>query len=250
MKEAGSLVIITGATAGIGAACARRFAAEGHRVVLLGRREDRLSALASDLGATARTLDVRHRAEVERVVGHLVGEFGPPDVLIANAGLALGLEPAPRADLDDWEAMVDTNIKGVLFVVRAALPSMVSSNRGHIFTLGSVAGSYPYPGGNVYGATKAFTAQFSLNLRADLLGTAVRVTSIEPGLVETEFSDVRFGGDTSRAKKVYEGMTPMTGEDIAELIYFCWTRPPHVNVNRLEVMATAQAFGPFAVHRK
>jgi NADP-dependent 3-hydroxy acid dehydrogenase YdfG len=171
------------------------------------------------------------------------------DLLINSAGLALGLEPAHRASLEDWDEMIDINIKGLVHTTRALLPGMVERNRGHIINIGSTAGSYPYPGGNVYGGTKAFVKQFSLNLRADLLGTAVRVTNLEPGMVETEFSLVRFHGDAPRARATYQGLTPLSAEDIADVAYFCATCPPHLNINRLELMPTAQAFGPLAVHR-
>jgi 3-hydroxy acid dehydrogenase/malonic semialdehyde reductase len=171
-------------------------------------------------------------------------------VLVNNAGLALGLEPAHRASLDDWETMIDTNCKGLVTCTRALLPGMVERGRGHVVNIGSVAASYPYPGGNVYGATKAFVQQFALNLRADLLGTGVRVTVVEPGMAETEFSLVRFQGDAARAKDVYAGIHPLSADDVADAVTWCVTRPPHVNVNRVEVMPTQQAFSPFAVHRK
>ncbi len=244
-------VFVTGATAGFGAACARRFAGAGARVVLTGRRADRLEALAQELGDLAHpvVLDVQDQAAVESCIEQLPPEFARINLLINNAGLALGLEPAQEANLSDWETMVDTNIKGLLYCTRAILPGMVDRDEGHIINLSSVAGSYPYPGGNVYGATKAFVKQFSLNLRADLSGKNVRVTSIEPGLAETEFSEVRFKGDTGKAQTVYEGMQPMTSEDIAECIYFAATLPRHVNINRMEMMPVMQAFAPFTVHR-
>jgi len=169
---------------------------------------------------------------------------------VNSAGLALGLEPAHRASLDEWEQMIETNCLGLVAMTRAILPGMVERKRGHVVNIGSVAASYPYPGGNVYGGTKAFVHQFSQNLRADLLGTPVRVTVIEPGMVETEFSLVRFGGDAERAGKVYAGMQPLTPEDIADTIVWCTTRPAHVNVNVLELMPVAQAFSPFSVSRK
>ena len=186
---------------------------------------------------------------MERALGELPEAFASVDVLINSAGLGLGLEPAERASLDDWMRMVRTNIDGLLFCTRALLPGMVERGRGHVVNLGSVAGSYPYPGGNVYGGTKAFVEEFSLNLRADLLGKGVRVTNIEPGRVETEFSEVRFGGDKERARSVYRGMQPLVAEDIADAIHWAATRPPHVNINRIEVMPINQAFSPFAVHR-
>jgi len=247
-----SVVFITGASAGIGAACARRFAREGSAVIVTGRRLDRLQALAAELGPRAHplVLDVGDRAAVAAAVAALPPALAAVDLLVNNAGLAMGLEPADRADLDDWEQMVKTNINGALHCIHALLPGMVARHRGHIINLGSVAGTYPYPGGNVYGATKAFLEQLSLNLRADLLGKDVRVTSIEPGMVQTEFSVVRFGGDADKASAVYRGMQPLDADDIADVIHYAATRPPHVNINRLEVMPTAQAFAPFAVHRK
>ncbi|HVI94498.1 MAG TPA: SDR family NAD(P)-dependent oxidoreductase, partial [Anaeromyxobacter sp.] len=180
----------------------------------------------------------------------LPAPFTEIDVLVNNAGLALGLEPAQRASLDEWETMIQTNCTGLVTVTRAVLPGMIARNRGHVVNVGSVAGTYPYPGGNVYGATKAFVRQFSLNLRSDLLGTPVRVTSIEPGMAETEFSLVRFQGDAERARKVYEGVTPLSGADVADAILWAVTRPPHVNVNALELMPVQQAFAPFAVSRR
>ena len=194
-------------------------------------------------------LDVRDRNAVAAAVSSLPPAFAEIDCLINNAGLALGLEPAQNARLEDWETMIDTNVKGLVYVTHAVLPGMVKRNRGHVINLGSVAGTYPYPGGNVYGATKAFVRQFTLNLRADLLGTAVRATVIEPGMAETEFSLVRFGGDAEKARKVYEGVKPMTAEEIADTIVWVSTLPPHLNINRIEMMPVQQAFSPFAVKR-
>ena len=247
-------VFITGVTAGIGAACARRFAAEGARLVVTGRRRERLDAIVRELAARTAVhslvLDVRDRHAVERAVGSLPADFAAIDVLINNAGLALGLEPAHRVALEDWETMIDTNIKGLIYCTRAILPAMVTRDRGHIVNLGSTAGTYPYPGGNVYCGSKAFVHQFSLALRSDLLGTKVRVTCIEPGMVETEFAQVRFKGDAARAKQVYAGMQPMTADDIADVIQWCVTRPWHLNVNTLELMPVSQAFGPTLVKRQ
>ena len=249
-----STVFITGATAGIGAACARRYAAEGARLVVTGRRRERLAAIARELDGKTRVhsllFDVRDRAAVERAVADLPAEFAAIDVLINNAGLALGLEPAHQVALEDWETMIDTNIKGVVYCTRAILPGMVARDRGHVVNLGSVAGSYPYAGGNVYCGTKAFVHQFSLALRSDLLGTKVRVTCIEPGMAETEFAQVRFKGDAARAKQVYAGLEPMTAEDIADTIAWCVSRPEHLNINTIELMPIAQAFGPFAIKRR
>jgi 3-hydroxy acid dehydrogenase/malonic semialdehyde reductase len=247
-----SVVLVTGATSGIGLACAERFAGEGARVVALGRRAARLGALAARLGDRVHpvVLDVRRREDVEEALGELPSPFADVDVLVNNAGLALGLEPAHRASLDEWQQMIDTNVTGLALVTRAILPGMVARDRGHVVNVGSVAGTYPYPGGNVYAGTKAFVHQFSLALRADLVGTRVRVTCVEPGMTETEFSEVRFGGDAERARKVYSGLEPLGGDDVADAIAWCVTRPPHVNVNVVELMPVAQAFSPFAVHRR
>lgn len=195
-------------------------------------------------------MDITDPESIAAALRDLPKEFQEIDVLLNNAGLALGLEPAYKTAIENWERMIETNITGLLRVTRAVLPGMVERNRGHVINLGSIAGSYPYPGGNVYGATKAFLAQFTLNLKADLLGTNVRVTNIEPGMVETEFSVVRFGGDQAKADSVYQGMKPLSAEDIAEIALWCASRPAHVNINRVEVMPVEQAFSPFAVSRK
>ena len=245
------IALVTGATSGIGAACVDAFLAAGARVVASARREDRLAALAARHPGLVHplALDVRDRDAIARALAGLPAGFADLDVLVNSAGLALGLEPAHRASLDEWDQMIETNCAGLVTLTRAVLPGMVARGRGHVVNVGSVAGSYPYPGGNVYGATKAFVRQFTLNLKADLLGTPVRATIIEPGMVETEFSVVRFGGDAERAKKVYEGMQPLTAADVAETIVWCVTRPAHVNVNAIELMPVAQAFSPFAVKR-
>jgi 3-hydroxy acid dehydrogenase / malonic semialdehyde reductase len=246
-------VLVTGASAGFGVAIARRFVARGGRVVACARRGDRLTELAAELGerVLALELDVRDRAAVEDAIGSLPPAFAEIDVLVNNAGLALGLEPAQRANLDHWDQMVDTNCKGVLYVTRAALPGMVARGRGHVINIGSVAGSYPYPGGNVYGASKAFVHQFSLNLRSDLHGTGVRVTCIEPGLAGgTEFSTVRFEGDQERARAVYAGVEPLCADDVAEAACWVASLPAHVNVNTIEMMAVAQSFAAFQIHRR
>jgi 3-hydroxy acid dehydrogenase / malonic semialdehyde reductase len=244
-------VFVTGASSGFGAAVARRFAAEGARVVAAARRADRVRDLAAELGPQVLplTLDVSDREAVAAAVAGLPTEFAAIDLLVNNAGLALGLNPAQDADLDDWDQMIDTNCKGLVFVTRAILPGMVARGAGHVINLGSVAGSYPYPGGNVYGGTKAFVHQFSLNLRSDLHGTGVRVTSVEPGMADTEFSLTRFSGDQTKADAVYAGMQPLTPDDIAESIYWAATLPGHVNVNTIELMPTAQSFAPFQVAR-
>ncbi len=243
--------LVTGATSGIGLACAEALVRAGARVVAAGRRADRLDALAARLGQAIHPLplDVRDKAAVERALGALPAPFAAVDVLVNGAGLALGLEPAQRASLDDWEGMIDTNCRALVHVTRLLLPGMVARDRGHVVNVGSVAGNWPYPGGNVYGATKAFVRQFSLNLKSDLLGTKVRVTNVEPGMVETEFSVVRFHGDEARASEVYAGMQPLSAEDIADTVLWCVTRPPHVNVNTIELMPVQQAFSPFAVSR-
>ena len=251
MDLRGVTVLVTGATSGFGEATAERLAGEGARLVVAGRRTDRLDALVRRVGvpALALPLDVRDRSAVERAVAGLPAAFAAVDVLVNNAGLALGIEPAHRASLDDWERMIDTNVRGLAVLTRLLLPGMVERRRGHVVNVGSVAGSYPYPGGNVYGATKAFVHQFSLNLRADVVGTGVRVTSVEPGMAETEFSLVRLG-DEDRARQVYEGLTPLAAADVADAIVWAVTRPAHVNVNVIELMPSAQAFSPFAVKRR
>jgi 3-hydroxy acid dehydrogenase/malonic semialdehyde reductase len=244
-------VFVTGASSGFGAAVARRFAADGARVVVAARRTERVKDLAAELDPLVLplSLDVRDQDAVAAAVAGLPEEFRAIDVLVNNAGLALGLKPAQDAELDDWEQMIDTNCKGLVYCTRAVLPGMVARGRGHVINLGSVAGSYPYPGGNVYGATKAFVHQFSLNLRSDLHGTGVRVTCVEPGMADTEFSLVRFGGDQAKADGVYAGMQPMTADDIAEAIHWAASLPGHVNVNTIEMMATAQSWAPFQVAR-
>jgi len=245
-------LLITGASSGIGAAIARRFARQGDRMILAARRRDRLEALANELPCTTHIveLDVRDRAAVGDAIASLPSEFQAIDVLVNNAGLALGLEPAHQASLDDWETMIDANIKGVVFVTRAVLPGMVMRDRGHIVNISSVAASYPYPGGNVYGASKSFVTQFSLNLRADLIGKHIRVTSIEPGMTETEFSLVRFKGDDTRAGAVYRGIDVLSPNDVADAAHYAVGAPPHVNINRIEMMPVMQAFSPFAVARR
>jgi NADP-dependent 3-hydroxy acid dehydrogenase YdfG len=245
-------VLVTGASAGFGEVIAQRFAAEGARVIVCARRTERIEALAERLGerAHALTLDVTDRAAVDRALASLPADFAAIDVLVNNAGLALGIEPAHRASLEHWEQMIATNVRGLLYVTRALLPGMVARQRGHVVNVSSVAGTYPYPGGNVYGATKAFVTQLSLGLRADLIGHRVRVTDIEPGLAETEFSLVRFEGDAQAAAKPYAGIEPLTAEDVAEAVIWAVRQPRHVNVNRIELMPVMQAFAGFAFHRE
>jgi len=246
------IVLITGATSGFGEAMTRRFIKEGHRVIATGRRGDRLEALRNDLGGGVYTLvfDVRSREAVTRAIASLPSDWSEIDVLVNNAGLAAGVNVAQAADLDDWDTMVDTNIKGLLYMTRAVLPGMVARDRGHIVNIGSTAGSYAYAGGNVYGASKAFVRQFSLALRSDLHGTRVRATDVEPGLVGgTEFSTVRFAGDTEKAAKMYENADPLTPDDIAETVYWVTSLPARVNVNAIEVMPVSQSFARLAVHR-
>ncbi len=249
----GQTVLITGATAGFGAAFARRFVRDGHRVIATGRRVERLAALAAELGEkllTAR-LDVTDAASVAGFLDTLPEAWREIDVLINNAGLALGLSPAWESELSDWDTMIATNISGLVHVTRAVLPGMVARNRGTILNLGSVAGEYPYPGGHVYGGTKAFVRQFSLNLRADLVGKNIRVTDLEPGMCSgSEFSKVRFGGDEAKAAAVYAGTKSLSPEDIAEAAAWVVALPSHMNINRIEMMPTCQASGPFAVKRE
>ena len=241
------VVCVTGATSGIGRATVERFVKEGWEAVALGRREERLAALAAEHPDRIRTarLDVRHRDEVEQVFKAM----GDIDVLVNNAGLALGLEPAQECSLDDWDTMVDTNIKGLLYCTRAALPGMVARKAGHVVNLGSIAGTYAYPGSNVYGPSKGFLLQFSRGLRCDLHGTGVRVTDIEPGLLESEFSDVRFKGDESRFENLYKNAHPLRPEDVADAIWWVTTRPAHVNVSQVEIMPTTQSLASARVFK-
>jgi 3-hydroxy acid dehydrogenase / malonic semialdehyde reductase len=246
------IVFVTGATAGFGTAITRKFLQDGSKVVGTGRRQDRLDALQKELGANFHgvSFDVGKRSEVERAIASLPAEFSSIDVLINNAGGAVGLDPAQSANLDDWDAMISSNVNGVIYCTRLLLPGMVERKRGHIINLGSVAGEWPYPGGNVYCGVKAFVRQFSLSIRADLHGTGVRVTDIEPGLASgTEFSQVRFKGDEKKAAAMYQGTQPLTPEDIADSVHWVATRPAHVNVNILQLMPTSQSFGPLLVKR-
>jgi 3-hydroxy acid dehydrogenase/malonic semialdehyde reductase len=246
------IVFITGASAGFGAAMARTFVRHGHQVVLSARRKERLDALAQELGESALpiAMDVTSKASIDEALAMLPQSWRQIDVLINNAGLALGTAPAHEASLDDWETMIATNCTGLVTMTRAVLPAMVERGSGLVINLGSVAGHYPYPGGNVYGATKAFVEQFTLNLRADLVGTGVRATNLAPGLCGgTEFSNVRFKGDDAAAAKVYEGTVPLTASDIAETAYWIATLPPHININSIEMMPTCQGFSPFTIKR-
>jgi 3-hydroxy acid dehydrogenase/malonic semialdehyde reductase len=249
----GLTVFVTGATAGFGAAITRRLVRDGHRVIAAARRRERLEALAAELGPNVLpyVLDVTDAPAVAALPASLPANWQTVDALINNAGLALGMDPAFKASLSDWDTMVATNVTGLLHMTRALLPAMVERNTGHVINLSSTAALYPYPGGHVYGASKAFVTQFSLNLRADLVGTGVRVTDLEPGLVGgTEFSATRFHGDTTRAAAVYAGTTPLTPEDIAEAVSWVLGLPAHVNINRLEIMPTCQASGPLAIKRQ
>ena len=246
------IVLITGASSGFGAAMARKFVGNGHRVIAAARRSEKLAALRQELGANLLplTMDVTDKASIERGLAGLPNEWRPIDVLINNAGLALGTEPVPQARLDEWETMIATNVTGLVTVTHLLLPEMVARHSGTIINVGSIAGSTPYPGGNVYGATKAFVDQFSRNLRADLVGTGVRTTNLAPGLVGgSEFSQVRLRGNEAAAAKVYEGTQPLTPEDIADTAYWIATLPAHVNINHLEMMPICQGYGSLAIKR-
>lgn len=247
------IILVTGATAGFGETITARFIDAGHKVIATGRRTERLEKLKEKYGdkVLPLQLDVRDREAIEQAISQLPAEWQAIDILVNNAGLALGMEPAQKANPDDWETMIDTNSKGVVLVTHAVLPGMVSRNKGHVINIGSTAGSWPYQGGNVYGATKAFVRQFSLNLRTDLHGTAVRVTNIEPGLVGgTEFSNVRFKGDDSKASSVYDGTKALTPEDVTEAVYWVSSLPDHVNINTLEMMPVCQTYGGLKVAKQ
>ena len=244
--------LVTGATAGFGAAICRTLIKNGYRVIGTGRRVARLEQLQQELGENFHFLafDISDRQATEDAFHSLPASWQSIDLLVNNAGLALGLESADKASLDDWMQMIDTNIKGLVTITRLVLPQMVEHNSGHIINLGSIAGTYPYPGGNIYGGTKAFIKQFSLNLRADLAGTQIRVTNVEPGLCGgTEFSNVRFKGDDARAEKLYENVEYVSPQDIANIVLWLNQQPEHVNINRIEVMPTAQTFAPLNVAR-
>ncbi|MFO1239170.1 MAG: SDR family NAD(P)-dependent oxidoreductase [Sphingomonadaceae bacterium] len=244
-------VLVTGATAGFGAAAARLFVKNGWRAVVTGRRADRISALVEELGPDkvhGAVFDIRDGAAMGAALDALPSSFAGIDLLINNAGLALGTAPAFKADLDQWRQMVDTNITGLMAITHKMLPGLIE-RRGAIINISSVAASYPYPGGNAYGGTKAFVRQFSLGLRSDLHGTGVRVTSIEPGMAETEFTLVRTGGNQEASDTLYGGANPMTGEDIANTLYWVATLPPHININALELMPVSQSWAGFQVAR-
>lgn len=255
MNLHGKTALITGASSGIGQACARSFAAAGARLILSARRGDRLEALASEVRRVSQQevltlqLDVRERAAVQARLGGLLPPFDEVDILVNNAGLSRGLEKVHTGSIDDWEEMLDTNVKGLLYVTRAILPGMVQRGRGHIVNIGSIAGRQTYPNGNVYCGSKAAVRAISEGLKLDLNGTPIRVTEVDPGLVSTEFSAVRFHGDQQRADKVYDGMTPLTGADIADIVLFAVTRPAHVNLSEILVMPTDQSSATM-VHRR
>lgn len=248
------IAFITGATSGFGRATARRFAQAGWALVLTGRRVDRLDSLQAELSSLTSVyttaLDVRDAAAVQKVVDELPEAFKAVQCLVNNAGLALAPQAAQKVDLQDWHTMIDTNITGLVNVTHKLLPTLIQTGAGaSIINLGSIAGQWPYPGSHVYGASKAFVQQFSLNLRCDLLGTGVRVTDIAPGMAETEFTLVRTKGDQAASDALYRGTTPLSAEDIAEQIFYIATLPDHININRLEVMPTRQAWSAFAVDR-
>ena len=246
------IVLVTGATSGFGQATAIMYAKNGDKVIAAGRRIDRLIALKESLPECdifPLEMDVTCKEDVFAKIASLPEAYQNIDILVNNAGLALGLEKAPEASLDDWDRMIDTNIKGLTYVTKAVLPVMVKRKTGYIFNLGSIAGNWPYEGGNVYGATKSFVQQFSFNLRTDLKGTNIRVTNIEPGFAETEFSMVRFKGDKEKADAIYKGMQPLVADDVANLIFTCSQLPEHVNVNSLEFMPTAQTWAGLTIER-
>ena len=248
------IVFITGATSGIGLGCARKFAANGDKLILTGRNATRLSEISSELkaqGTEVVTLnfDVRDREAAQKALDSLSAEFSKIDVLVNNAGLALGLEPEYEGDFNDWDGMIDTNIKGLLTMTRLIVPGMIERNSGHIINIGSVAGDAAYAGGNVYCATKAAVKALSDGLRIDVANTSVRVTNLKPGLVETNFSNVRFHGDTERAAKLYQGIKPLTGDDIADVAVYAANAPAHVQIAEVLILATHQASGSVIVRK-
>jgi NADP-dependent 3-hydroxy acid dehydrogenase YdfG len=248
------IVLITGATSGIGLGCARKFAENGDKVILTGRNEQRLAEIRQELEAKGREVltlafDVRDSQQAQQCINDLPEEWQEIDVLVNNAGLALGLEPEYEGDLDDWSTMIDTNIKGLLTMTRLVVPGMVERNRGHIINIGSVAGDAAYAGGNVYCATKAAVKALSDGLRIDVANTAIRVTNLKPGLVETNFSNIRFKGDEERAAKLYKGITPLTGNDIADVAVYAANAPEHVQIAEVLILATHQASGSVIVRK-
>jgi serine 3-dehydrogenase len=255
MSLKNTIVFITGASSGIGGSCARSFAREGASILMAARRADRLknleTALIAEYGVPVHhfALDVRRQPDVERALEALPEAWKPVDVLVNNAGLSRGLEKLHEGNLSDWEEMIDTNVKGLLYVSRAVLPGMIARGRGHIINIGSIAGHELYPGGNVYCASKFAVKALTRGLRLDLSGMNVRVSTVDPGMVETEFSVVRFHGDAERASKVYQGLTPLSPDDVANAVLYCATRPPHVNISEVIIMPTAQA-STTLVHRK
>ena len=251
----GKVALVTGASSGIGSACARAFATAGAAVIVAARRTERLTSLAEELRTLGAKdvlciqLDVRDASAVQAAITGLQTEWQDIDILVNNAGLGRGLDKLQQGDVREWDEMIDTNIKGLLYVTRAVLPGMVVRDRGHVVQIGSIAGQKSYPGGGVYCATKAAVRMLNDCLKHDLLGTAIRVSSVDPGMVETEFSQVRFRGDAERAHKVYQGVTPMTPDDVADAVLYCVTRPAHVNISELVMLATDQA-SPSSVHRR
>lgn len=244
-------ILITGASSGFGLEMAKLFAKNGYQIVAVARREERLKKLKRQIKNNILTikLDVTNKKNVTKKLTNLPKPFNKIDILVNNAGFALGLDKANDALMEDWEKMIDTNIKGLLYVTKAILPNMIKRKNGYIFNISSTAGDWPYEGGNVYGATKSFVKQFSFNLRTDLKGTNIRVTNIAPGLAQTEFSNVRFKGDNKKANKVYEGVKPLVAKDIADIIFMCSSTPKHVNINHLEVMPTCQTWGSLVVEK-
>lgn len=248
------VVLVTGASSGFGEACARKYAESGYKVLMGARNVEKLAELRSQMptpdNASFVALDVRDKDSIDQFFQAIPEGFQHIDILVNNAGLALGMEPAHEANLDDWETMVDTNIKGLMRMTRRVLPQMVERNTGHIVNIGSMAASWAYPGGNAYGASKAFVQQFSRGLRSDIIGKNIRVTNIEPGLANTNFSLTRLKGNQQKADSVYDGTKPLVADDIADIVFWTTSVPPHVNINNLEVMPTCQAWGPLLIDRE
>ncbi|WDL70461.1 SDR family oxidoreductase [Helicobacter winghamensis] len=245
------IVLVTGASSGFGRAIAKKFGENGDKVIALARRKERLQSLQKEIPyCEILPCDICDKKAVKQALEALPQDFKSIDILVNNAGLALGIEPAQMCDFKDWERMISVNVTALSYLTHLVLPQMVERKSGHIITLGSIAGKYPYPGGNVYGATKAFVKQFALGLRADLAGTNVRVSDIQPGLAESEFSLVRFKGDKKRANALYEGSNALQPQDIAEAVYWVATLPKHININALEMMPTSQSFSTLAVHKE